>query len=165
MFLNIDLFSYRYVPRWALFGKRVLSELNSCFHKFCHIFYETHSYQPWIINFTNSQNISFNSILILSSFLFRTLNNNNLTSLPHNVFGGLSRLRALRLSDNPFACDCHLSWLSRFLRSAPRLAPYTRCQSPSQLKGQNVADLHDQEFKCSGKTILQSNNDNIEMPG
>ncbi|KAJ6647852.1 Protein slit [Pseudolycoriella hygida] len=62
------------------------------------------------------------------------------------------RIRALRLSDNPFACDCHLSWLSRFLRSAPRLAPYTRCHSPSQLKGQNVADLHDQEFKCSGLT-------------
>ncbi|XP_036333859.1 protein slit-like isoform X3 [Rhagoletis pomonella] len=80
-----------------------------------------------------------------------TLNNNNLTSLPHNAFSGLNRLRALRLSDNPFSCDCHLSWLSRFLRSAPRLAPYTRCQSPSQLKGQNVADLHDQEFKCSGK--------------
>ncbi|XP_017468504.1 PREDICTED: protein slit isoform X2 [Rhagoletis zephyria] len=81
-----------------------------------------------------------------------TLNNNNLTSLPHNAFSGLNRLRALRLSDNPFSCDCHLSWLSRFLRSAPRLAPYTRCQSPSQLKGQNVADLHDQEFKCSGLT-------------
>lgn len=79
-----------------------------------------------------------------------TLNNNNLTALPHNAFGGLGKLRALRLSDNPFACDCHLSWLSRYLRSAPRLAPYTRCQSPSQLKGQNVADLHDQEFKCSG---------------
>ncbi|ALC41858.1 sli [Drosophila busckii] len=81
-----------------------------------------------------------------------TLNNNNLTALPHNAFGGLARLRALRLSDNPFACDCHLSWLSRYLRSSPRLAPYTRCQSPSQLKGQNVADLHDQEFKCSGLT-------------
>ncbi|XP_062136572.1 protein slit isoform X1 [Drosophila sulfurigaster albostrigata] len=81
-----------------------------------------------------------------------TLNNNNLTALPHNAFGGLGKLRALRLSDNPFACDCHLSWLSRYLRSAPRLAPYTRCQSPSQLKGQNVADLHDQEFKCSGLT-------------
>ncbi|XP_037941181.1 protein slit-like [Teleopsis dalmanni] len=78
-----------------------------------------------------------------------TLNNNNLTTIPHNVFNGLGRLRALRLSDNPFSCDCHLSWLSRYLRNAPRLAPYTRCQSPSQLKGQNLADLHDQEFKCS----------------
>lgn len=79
------------------------------------------------------------------------LNNNNLTTLPHNVFAGLTRLRTLRLSENLLACDCHLSWLSRFLRGAPRLAPYTRCQSPSHLKGQNVANLHVQEFKCSGK--------------
>lgn len=80
----------------------------------------------------------------------RTLNNNNLTTLPKDLFSGMARLRALRLSDNPFACDCHLSWLSRFLRSASRLAPYTKCHSPSQLKGQNVGDLHDSEFKCSG---------------
>lgn len=80
-----------------------------------------------------------------------TLNNNNITTMPREMFSSMPRLRALRLSDNPFACDCHLSWLSKFLRSAPRLAPYTRCHSPSQLKGQNVADLHDQEFKCSGR--------------
>lgn len=79
-----------------------------------------------------------------------TLNNNNLTALPRDLFAGL-RLRALRLSDNPFGCDCHLSWLSRYLRTASRLAPNTKCHSPSQLKGQNVADLHDQDFKCSGK--------------
>lgn len=67
------------------------------------------------------------------------------------MFAGLTRLRTLRLSENLLACDCHLSWLSRFLRGAPRLAPYARCQSPSHLKGQNVANLHVQEFKCSGK--------------
>lgn len=81
------------------------------------------------------------------------MNNNNITALPRDVFIGMPRVRALRLSDNPFACDCHLSWLSKFLRSAPRLAPYTRCHSPSQLKGQNVADLHEQDFKCSGKQM------------
>lgn len=84
----------------------------------------------------------------------RTINNNNVTALQRDIFSGMSRIRALRLSDNPFACDCHLSWLSRFLRSAPRLAPYTRCHSPSQLKGQNVADLHDEEFKCSGEFLF-----------
>lgn len=71
--------------------------------------------------------------------------------MPHNVFNGLGRLRALRLSENPFACDCHLSWLSRFLRNTPRSAQHTKCQSPSQLKGQNVAELHEPDFKCSGK--------------
>lgn len=86
--------------------------------------------------------------------IYRTLNNNNITTLPRDIFTGMPRIRALRLSDNPFACDCHLSWLSRFLRSASRLAPYTRCHSPSQLKGQNVADLHDQEFKCSGSLYV-----------
>lgn len=103
------------------------------------------------VSLTNSLNPISNLLIIIT---FSTLNNNNLTTLPHNVFNGLSRLRALRLSDNPLSCDCHLSWLSRFLRSAPRLAPYTRCQSPSQLKGQNVADLHDQEFKCSGQSKI-----------
>lgn len=90
--------------------------------------------------------------LLSHSLPCRTLNNNNLTALPRDLFAGM-RLRALRLSDNPFACDCHLSWLSRYLRSASRLAPNTKCHSPSQLKGQNVADLHDQDFKCSGKWI------------
>lgn len=84
-------------------------------------------------------------------FLRRTLNNNNLTSLPENLFEELFRLRTLRLSDNSLICDCHLSWLARWLRRFPRLALYTRCFSPTQLKGQNVADLHDQEFKCSGE--------------
>lgn len=83
---------------------------------------------------------------------FRTLNNNNLTTLPRDLFVGL-RLRALRLSDNPFACDCHLSWLSRYLRTAFRLAPNTKCLSPSQLKAQSLADLHEQDFKCSGKLV------------
>ena len=83
----------------------------------------------------------------------RTLNNNNLTSLGKDLFENLYRLRTLRLSDNNLICDCHLAWLARWLRRVPRLGLYTRCFSPNQLKGQNVADLHDQEFKCSGKIL------------
>lgn len=80
------------------------------------------------------------------------MNNNNLTTLPRDIFNGVTKLKTLRLSENPFSCDCHLSWLSKHLKSSPRLAPYTRCHSPSQLKGQNVVDIHEQEFKCSGKS-------------
>uniref|UniRef100_A0A1A9YUK8 Uncharacterized protein n=1 Tax=Glossina morsitans morsitans TaxID=37546 RepID=A0A1A9YUK8_GLOMM len=112
--------------------------------------------------------LSHNAIATIGRRLFKgahslrslQLDYNQITCMDEHAFKGLvelevfglTRLRALRLSDNPFSCDCHLSWLSRFLRNAPRLAPYTRCQSPSQLKGQNVANLHDQEFKCSGLT-------------
>ncbi|KAK5650601.1 hypothetical protein RI129_001630 [Pyrocoelia pectoralis] len=79
-----------------------------------------------------------------------TLNNNNLTWIGKDMFSNMFRLRTLRLNDNLFHCDCQLSWLARYLRHSPRLAQYTRCNSPNHLKGQNVADLQDQEFKCSG---------------
>lgn len=89
------------------------------------------------------------------SFFFecRTLNNNNLTWLGKDMFSNMFRLRTLRLSDNLLHCDCQLSWLARYLRHSPRLAQYTRCHSPNHLKGQNIADLQDQEFKCSGKSL------------
>ncbi|XP_031333887.1 protein slit-like [Photinus pyralis] len=79
-----------------------------------------------------------------------TLNNNNLTWIGKDMFSNMFRLRTLRLNDNLFHCDCQLSWLARYLRHSPRLAQYTRCNSPNHLKGQNIADLQDQEFKCSG---------------
>ena len=85
----------------------------------------------------------------------RTLNNNNLTSLGKDMFDNMYRLRALRLSENNLICDCHLAWLGRWLRRAPRLGLNTKCLAPTQLKGQNVADLNDQDFKCSGKSLCR----------
>ncbi|CAH1393719.1 unnamed protein product [Nezara viridula] len=85
-----------------------------------------------------------------------TLNNNNLTSLPANLFDDLYRLRTLRLSENKFACDCHITWLTKWLKKFPRLGLYTRCYSPNHLKGQSVVDLNEQDLRCSGvveKTI------------
>lgn len=67
------------------------------------------------------------------------------------MFNNMFRLRTLRLSDNNLICDCQLSWLARFLRHYPRLGQYTKCFSPNHMKGQNIIDVADQDFKCSGK--------------
>ncbi|KAF7280648.1 hypothetical protein GWI33_005616 [Rhynchophorus ferrugineus] len=79
-----------------------------------------------------------------------SLNNNNITWLGKDIFSNMFRLRTLRLADNLLHCDCNLTWLARYLRHYPRLAQYTRCYSPGHLKGQNLADVQDHEFKCSG---------------
>lgn len=79
-----------------------------------------------------------------------TVNNNNLTWIGKDMFNNMFRLRTLRLNDNLLHCDCQLSWLARYLRNNPRQGQFTRCHSPNHLKGQNIADLEDQEFKCSG---------------
>lgn len=83
------------------------------------------------------------------------LNNNNLTWLAKDMFNNMFRLRTLRLSENLFHCDCQLTWLARYLRNSPRLAPYTRCHSPNHLKGHTISDLQDQDFKCSGNKRLR----------
>lgn len=67
------------------------------------------------------------------------------------MFSNMFRLRILRLNDNLLHCDCQLSWLARYLRHSPRIAPNTKCHSPNHVKGENVTDLQDHEFKCSGE--------------
>lgn len=64
-----------------------------------------------------------------------------MTTLGKEMLFGLLRLRTLKLADNYLACDCHLAWLSRHLKSIPRLGQHTKCASPAHLKGQNLVDL------------------------
>lgn len=69
------------------------------------------------------------------------LNNNKLVTLGKEMLNGLTHLRTLKLADNALACDCHLAWLSRHLRTYPRLGQHTRCASPAPLKDRNLVDL------------------------
>ncbi|XP_032672289.1 protein slit isoform X1 [Odontomachus brunneus] len=90
------------------------------------------------------------SIRELKDLEILMLNNNKLVTLGKETLSGLSHLRTLKLTDNALACDCHLAWLSRHLRTYPRLGQHTRCASPVHLKDRNLADLQEHEFKCSG---------------
>ncbi|XP_041368487.1 slit homolog 2 protein-like isoform X2 [Gigantopelta aegis] len=77
-----------------------------------------------------------------------TLSNNNITTLPRDMFGVMYKLRVLRINDNKLVCDCHLAWLSRWLRRNPTLALFTECASPAHLKNAEIAELQEQDFKC-----------------
>ncbi|XP_076624299.1 slit guidance ligand isoform X1 [Colletes latitarsis] len=90
------------------------------------------------------------SIRELKDLEILMLNNNKLTTLGKEVLNGLSHLRTLKLVDNALSCDCHLAWLSRHLKTYPRLGQHTRCASPIHMKDRNIADLQEHEFKCSG---------------
>lgn len=62
-----------------------------------------------------------------------------------------SSLLFSRLHSNNLYCDCHLAWLSDWLRQRPRVGLYTQCMGPSHLRGHNVAEVQKREFVCSGK--------------
>lgn len=56
-----------------------------------------------------------------------------------------------RLHSNHLFCDCHLAWLSQWLRQRPTIGLFTQCSAPAQLRGLNVAEIQKNEFSCSGE--------------
>lgn len=58
-----------------------------------------------------------------------------------------------RLHSNNLQCDCHVAWLSEWLRQRPRLGLYTQCMAPPHLRGHNVAEVQKKEFVCTGRPI------------
>ncbi|XP_026881111.2 slit homolog 2 protein isoform X3 [Electrophorus electricus] len=85
-----------------------------------------------------------------------TLNNNNISRLSVASFNHMPKLRTFRLHSNNLICDCHVAWLSDWLRQRPRLGLYTQCMSPPPMRGHNVAEVQKREFVCTGSQIQTS---------
>uniref|UniRef100_A0A8C4RSH2 Slit homolog 2 (Drosophila) n=1 Tax=Erpetoichthys calabaricus TaxID=27687 RepID=A0A8C4RSH2_ERPCA len=73
-----------------------------------------------------------------------TLNNNNITRLSVASFNHMFEQVMI------LHCDCHMAWLSDWLRQRPRVGLYTQCMAPSHLRGHNVAEVQKKEFTCLG---------------
>nr|XP_033479767.1 slit homolog 1 protein-like [Epinephelus lanceolatus]XP_033479768.1 slit homolog 1 protein-like [Epinephelus lanceolatus] len=86
----------------------------------------------------------------LRSLEVLTLNNNNISTIPVSSFNHMPKLRTFRLHSNSLRCDCHLAWLSPWLRQRAALGLYTQCSSPPTLRGLNLAELRKSDFACSG---------------
>uniref|UniRef100_A0A8C3U4D9 Slit homolog 2 protein n=1 Tax=Catharus ustulatus TaxID=91951 RepID=A0A8C3U4D9_CATUS len=84
------------------------------------------------------------------------LDYNQISCIEDGAFRALRDLEVLclvpcsRLHSNNLYCDCHLAWLSDWLRQRPRVGLYTQCMGPSHLRGHNVAEVQKREFVCSG---------------
>ena len=55
------------------------------------------------------------------------------------------------LLSNPFNCNCHLGWLSEWLRKKNLVTGNPRCLAPSFLKDMPIQDLKPTDFKCESK--------------
>ena len=69
-----------------------------------------------------------------------TLHENKLTSVPWGVFHSLTNLNHLDLSNNPWKCDCSITWLKVWLGNrSPNFvldnACTTRCEHPLNVQG------------------------------
>ncbi|XP_039262601.2 slit homolog 1 protein-like isoform X2 [Styela clava] len=85
----------------------------------------------------------------LSSMTHLSLYGNQITSIVEGAFDSLTSLNLLNLLSNPLICNCHMSWLSVWLRTGTFSSGNPRCAEPSFLHGFPVADINPQDFHCS----------------
>nr|XP_022340062.1 slit homolog 2 protein-like isoform X3 [Crassostrea virginica] len=109
--------------------------------------------------------VSETALKPLHSMEILTLNYNELTSLPKNLFDNMSNLRTLRLIDNKFVCDCHLAWLSQWLKEHASLGLYTECSAPPNLQGIEVDDVQLYNFQCDAGESADQSNDRCSSAG
>lgn len=109
----------------------------------------------WSIDWLNVTTFTFSSgvsCYTLNNITF----NYRLFSLPLCLFflflffSHLLLCSLSRLHSNNLHCDCHVAWLSEWLRQRPRLGLYTQCMAPPHLRGHNVAEVQKKEFVCTG---------------
>ncbi|XP_070540032.1 slit homolog 2 protein-like [Ptychodera flava] len=94
----------------------------------------------------------------LTNVRLLSLYDNQITSMMPGAFDNLKDLSTLNLLSNPLNCNCHMSWLTDWLKSRTIVTGNPRCQSPPHLKELPIQDLKRNDFSC------ENNDENSCMP-
>ncbi|XP_048061947.1 slit homolog 1a [Megalobrama amblycephala] len=89
-----------------------------------------------------------NSFTGLHNVRLLSLYDNTLTTITPGAFDTLQSLSTLNLLANPFNCNCHLAWLSNWLRNRKIVTGNPRCQRPAFLKEIPLQDVALPDFRC-----------------
>lgn len=82
------------------------------------------------------------------------LEDNEITTIQDNSFQPLHNLRELRLNSTNLLCDCHIAWLSGWLRSYGfQNTVVAVCSYPEHLRGKSIFDISEDQLKCSDQEI------------
>ncbi len=95
-------------------------------------------------NITGIDVDAFNGLLALSTL---DLRNNSLKTLPQGIFGSLAAQIDLRLSGNPWHCDCNLRWLRDSLVTYPNIME-PMCMTPSKHANQRISSVARMDLAC-----------------
>ncbi|XP_066455872.1 immunoglobulin superfamily member 10 isoform X1 [Eleutherodactylus coqui] len=90
------------------------------------------------------------------------LSDNQLSSLPEEMFSYLNELEGLYLHGNPWSCDCDLQWLTKPGRQSKDFIKCKRdrsgtqcpvCSSPRKNQGKSLNEISSEDLTCVKPTI------------
>ncbi|CAG0919788.1 unnamed protein product [Notodromas monacha] len=77
------------------------------------------------------------------------LSKNSLGAIAEGVLAPATKLVKLRISKNPFRCNCHLAWLAEWLRKRDVTEDRPTCHEPYRLRTKPLIQMHSSDFKCT----------------
>ncbi|XP_041046683.1 glycoprotein IX (platelet) isoform X1 [Carcharodon carcharias] len=85
------------------------------------------------------------------------LQNNYLTTIAPGMFDKLQNLRKVNLSNNPWECDCHITYLKHWLEDQQLNSnPSVYCSTPVLINGKQLLNLTGNEYVvCTSHELIQ----------
>ncbi|CAF1126727.1 unnamed protein product [Rotaria sordida] len=104
--------------------------------------------------------LSYNKIRCLESASFKGLKNlrilslhgNEISTIPEGSFNDLTALSHVALGGNPLYCDCHLGWLSSWIKTDYVEPGIARCAGPPQMANKLLLTSPIFFFQCNNET-------------
>ncbi|XDV14953.1 hypothetical protein PO909_015116, partial [Leuciscus waleckii] len=86
----------------------------------------------------------------LKSLRLLSLHGNDIAVIPDGAFKDLSSLSHLALGANPLYCDCHMQWLSDWVKSGYKEPGIARCTGPGEMTDKLLLTTPSKKFTCTG---------------
>ncbi|XP_064466119.1 protein slit-like isoform X2 [Ornithodoros turicata] len=102
-----------------------------------------------LTSITNDTFADLDSVRLLSLY------DNKIRCIMPGSFERMSSLSTLNLLANPLNCNCHLKWLSDWLRKKNIVTGNPRCQTPTNLKDIPIQDVESKDFECGDADIYE----------
>lgn len=100
--------------------------------------------------------IASDALIGLESIKTIDIRDCNISWIQNGSFDELTKITAVHLHNNPLNCDCHLSWLPRWLSRKPEVTfNGAVCRVPSDISGNNLTAANLSSFICSCATCAK----------
>ncbi|XP_055874290.1 slit homolog 2 protein-like isoform X2 [Biomphalaria glabrata] len=83
-----------------------------------------------------------------------SLYDNQIRCIMKSSFDRLHYLSTLNLMSNPFTCNCHLEWLSDWLKTRKIITGTPTCTAPQPVKDKTLIELSPKDFVCEENNEL-----------
>uniref|UniRef100_A0AAX7UH19 Slit homolog 1a (Drosophila) n=1 Tax=Astatotilapia calliptera TaxID=8154 RepID=A0AAX7UH19_ASTCA len=144
-----ELSAFKYLQLVDLSNNKINSLTNSSFANMSQL-------TTLILSYNSLRCIPKMAFSGLHSLRLLSLHGNEISELPDGIFNDVSSLSHLAIGANPLYCDCHLRWLSDWVKTGYKEPGIARCAGPQGMEGKLLLTTPAKKFECSGELLCSA---------